>query len=397
MKGDQPGQFNSDILFFHEYAHHLMLQNWAVALPPWFSEGFAEFLSTAKINDDGSVILGGAANHRASGVHALLHDFTLSAMLGGTDRGLTGWKMEIIYARGWLLTHYLTFEPSRRGQLDKYIAGIQNGMKALDSAKSAFGDLGQLQDELERYSTSKEITGVLLRPDPAKLGPITVRPLTGGEAALMPIHMRSDYGLTGQRARTVAGKARKLAEPYPSDPFAQTALAEAEYDVKDFSAAQAAADRALATDPNYVAALIYRGRAEMELAKASSGSADWKSVRRWFAKANRLDTENAEPLMLYYQSFVAAGERPTDIATKGLLYAMVLAPQDHKLRWMAVRQLLLDGKLDDAKRTLAPIAYYPHSDTGRDTTDQVLTAIESRDSAKGVSLIDKLEREWEKD
>jgi hypothetical protein len=31
-----------------------------------------------------------------------------------------------------------------------------------------------------------------------------------------------------------------------------------------------------------------------------------------------------------------------------------LAPQDQKLRWMAVRQLLLDGKADDAKRALAP-------------------------------------------
>jgi len=172
----------------------------------------------------------------------------------------------------------------------------------------------------------------------------------------------------------------------------------AEYDAKDFSSAQAAADRALATDPNYVPALIYRGRAEMKLAMAKPGSAaDWKSVRSWFAKANRLDTENAEPLILYYQSFVAAGERPTDIATKGLLYAMVLAPQDNKLRWMAVRQLLLDGKPDDAKRALAPIAYYPHSESGRDTADQVLTAIESRDSAKAVSLIDKLEHEWEKD
>jgi hypothetical protein len=49
----------------------------------------------------------------------------------------------------------------------------------------------------------------------------------------------------------------------------------------------------------------------MKLAMAKPGSAaDWKSVRSWFAKANRLDTENAEPLILYYQSFVAAGERP---------------------------------------------------------------------------------------
>ena len=114
MKGDQPGDFNSDILFFHEYAHHLMFQNWAAALPTWFVEGFAEFLSTAKVNDDGSVILGSAANHRAYAVHAVQHDMPLSDMLGGTERNLSAWQLEIIYSRGWLLTHYLTFEPMRQ-------------------------------------------------------------------------------------------------------------------------------------------------------------------------------------------------------------------------------------------------------------------------------------------
>ena len=36
IKGDAAGDFNSDILFFHEYAHHLMFQNWVAALPTWF-------------------------------------------------------------------------------------------------------------------------------------------------------------------------------------------------------------------------------------------------------------------------------------------------------------------------------------------------------------------------
>jgi hypothetical protein len=140
--------------------------------------------------------------------------------------------------------------------------------------------------------------------------------------------------------------------------------------------------------------LIYKGRAKMQRGRANPAAVDWKEVRGWFAKANRLDTENAAPLMLYYQSFVAAGERPTDIATKGLLYAMILAPQDQKLRWIAVRQLLLDRKLEEAKRALAPIAFDPHEGSTRDRADLVLAAIESGDSAKGVAIIDTLAREW---
>jgi tetratricopeptide (TPR) repeat protein len=392
MKGDRIGDFNSDILLFHEYAHHLMFQNWAAALPSWFVEGFAEFLSTAKVNDDGTVILGAAANHRSTGVHSLHHDLPLSQMLSGSGRWLTGWQSELIYSRGWLLTHYLTFEPSRRGQLDRYLAGIQSGQSALESAKAAFGDLQQLDKELDRYSASKEITGVVLRPDPAKLGPIAVRPLDEGESTLMPIRMRSDYGVAPQAAGIVAGKARKLAQAYPWHPFAQTTLAQAEYDAKNYQAAEAAADHALTADPTYVRALIYKGAAEMALAKSKTATVDWNKVRSLFAKANRLDTENAEPLMLYYLSFTAAKETPPEVAIKGLLYAMVLAPQDDRLRWLAVRQLLRDRKVDEAKRALAPIAYDPHGGSG-DKADQVLAAIDSGGPSKGLALIDAWTRD----
>jgi tetratricopeptide (TPR) repeat protein len=392
MKGDSVRDMNSDILFFHEYAHHLMFQNWAAALPTWFVEGFAEFLSTAKVNDDGSVILGAAANHRSTGVHSLHHDLPLSQMLGDSERWLSGWQWELTYSRGWLLTHYLTFEPSRRGQLDRYIANIQSGKGALESAKAAFGDLNQLDNELDRYAASKEITGVLLRPDPAKLGTISVRALSEAQSALMPIQMRSDFGVPTPFAGILAGKARKLAEAYPWDPFAQTTLAQTEYLAKNYAAAEAAADRALTTDPNYVRALIYKGRAEMALAKTKAAAVDWSKVRGLFAKANHLDTENAEPLMLYYLSFEAAKEPPTDSATKGLLYALVLAPRDQTLRWLAVRQLLRDRNIDEAKRTLVPLAYDPHGGS-RDKADQVLTAIQTGDPAKALTLVSGPDRD----
>jgi tetratricopeptide (TPR) repeat protein len=392
IKGKDERDFNSDIVFFHEYAHHLMLQNWAAALPTWFVEGFAEFLGTAKINDDGSVVLGGALNHRAYSVHANQHDLYFTEMLGGTPRGLTAWQMEIMYARGWLLTHYLTFEPSRRGQLDRYIAGIQQGQNGVDAARSAFGDLRKLENELDKYANAKEITGVVIRPDPAKVGTVSVRALSPAEAKLVPIRMRSDYGVSEQVAGIVAGKARRLAEQYPNDPFAQSVLAEAEYDADNYDASEQAADRALAANPNYVHALIYKGRAEMARAKKAPASVDWNKVRAFFAKANRLDTENAEPLMLYYRTFKEAKAAPTPSAVNGLLYAVVLAPQDNYLRWLAVRQLVMDNRLKEAKQLIAPMAFEPHSDRNRTVADQVLAAIDAGDSTKALGVIEEHEK-----
>src|SRR5688572_20571647 len=39
---------DASTIFFHEYAHHLMLQNLDVMYPKWLVEGYAEFLSTAQ-------------------------------------------------------------------------------------------------------------------------------------------------------------------------------------------------------------------------------------------------------------------------------------------------------------------------------------------------------------
>ena len=388
VDGERRTDFSSDIIFFHEYAHHLMLHNWAAALPTWFSEGFAEFFSTARIGEDGSVTLGAAANHRAAGVHAFHRDLTLTEMLSDNDRWLTGWQREIIYARGWLLTHYLTFEPSRRGQLDRYIAAIQQGQTPLQSARAAFGDLGTLDGQLKAYAVKKEISGIVLRPDAARLGPVHVRQFRAAEVSMMPVRLRLDYGVSQQNSRGLAARARRLAEPYAADAGAQATLAQAEFRAGNYAAANAAAERAIAIDPGHGPALISSGRARMELAKAAPRTADWTRIRSLFVRANRADTENAEPLMLNYKAFVVSGASPTASAIKGLHYALVLAPQDAGLRLMAVRQLLLDGQIPEARQTAAPLAFSSHARRGRDTARNAVQAIDAGKPAEAVKSIE---------
>ena len=57
--------FTSDMILFHEYAHHFMLQNYSTVYPPWYVEGFAELLSTTRFERDGSIKVGAFAAHRA--------------------------------------------------------------------------------------------------------------------------------------------------------------------------------------------------------------------------------------------------------------------------------------------------------------------------------------------
>src|SRR5690242_1959614 len=120
-KTDYEGEdgLSADTVFFHEYAHHLMFQIIDKPLPEWVVEGFAEFMSTVRFEKNGDVGIGAPANHRAYG----LFDgerLPLATMLSGNYSKITVGQRESIYGRGWLLIHYLTFEKSRSGQLERY-------------------------------------------------------------------------------------------------------------------------------------------------------------------------------------------------------------------------------------------------------------------------------------
>ena len=54
-------------VFFHEYLHHLMLQDASAAYPTWMTEGYAEFFATAEFRDDGSVEFGIPPHYRGWG------------------------------------------------------------------------------------------------------------------------------------------------------------------------------------------------------------------------------------------------------------------------------------------------------------------------------------------
>jgi len=377
---------DAEAIFFHEYAHHLQLESSSFALPAWVVEGFAEFFATAKVEKDGSVIIGSPPQYRAYGLFNET-GLRLEQMVSATYDKLDDGERDLLYGMGWLLTHYLTFEPGRKGQLARYIEDIQKGVSAADAAHAAFGDLRILNRELEKYKRGK-LKGLRVDGKMLSIGTIAVRPMAAGEAAIMNVHIRSRGGVNAKTAPGVAADARIAAALFPNDPFVQAALAEAEYDAGNCAAAEAAADRALAANPNYVRALIYKGRARMEIARTKP-DADWKEVRGWFAKANRLDTENAEPLMLFYQTYVDSGAAPTKNAVDGLLYAVALVPQDNGLRINAVRQLIVEKRLTEAKALFAPLAFQPHApEKYRESNAQIMAAMTAGDGKQALAVLE---------
>jgi len=367
---------SGESIFFHEYTHHLMLQDADRPLPTWLTEGFAEFFANPEIKPDGSVIIGKPPLYRGDALYTEWR-LPLDKMLAGDLRNMYEPEWLSVYGRGWLLTHLLSFDPSRRGQLTKYLNEIQTGIEPLKAAQDAFGDIKALDRELDQYFRRDVFTVATIPAEKLHIPPVTVRPLSAGEEALIDGKIRLARGGSDVRAKSFVGEARAMAAKYPRDAHVQTIVSQIELAAENPKEAAEAADQALASDPQSFEATIAKGRAMLALAKANTATADWTAVRNLFLKANKLDPEAAEPLVLFYQSFVDQGVKPTKNSVDGLSYAVALAPQDNKLRMDLIGRLIEDDRLADASKAIVPIAYSPHVGKWHDSAVAILDELKA--------------------
>ncbi len=375
---------SSNAVLFHEYAHHLMLSETDRALPAWLVEGFAEFMATATIEKDGGVQLGRSPQYRAYGIG----DRTitpLGTLLKGDMSRLNGMQIDELYGTSWLLTHYLTFEPSRKGQLNAYVALVAKGTDSLAAATSEFGDLKKLHRDLLSYLSKPTLNGI--KVSAAAIGEVTVDvvPLSPGGAAVMKDRLRSKVGVNKTTAGPLAVRVRALAARFPGDLLVQRTLAEAEFDIGNFAASEAAADRAIKLDPRDTEAMIYKGRAIL----AGKGGPDRAgAARRWFVLANKVDPEDPEPLWYFYSSYIDGGARPHPNAIAALHYASDLAPQDMGLRMSSAVQFLRDDKKAEGRLRLASVAYNPHGGALSIRAREVIARLDAADIPGALELLD---------
>jgi tetratricopeptide (TPR) repeat protein len=374
-------------VLFHEYAHHFMLGNYSAAVPAWYSEGYAELVSTAKV-EEGGVQFGLGAQHRAQGLFSA-NSLPIEQLFDQRRRKMDPLSTEQLYGRGWLLTHYLMFNPKRGEQLLPYLRLLNRGRPPLDAARESFGDLRVLDRELDAYLNGRTLPGVRLAT--TSVPEVTVRRLAPGEAAVVDLRIRSTRGVTSRTAGPLWAKAKRVAglPAVLGDARAQGWLAEIAFDAGEDAEAEAAADRALALDPTSSQALQYKAHVHLRRAVAakSKDPAVWREARSWIVKANRQEPDDASPLILYYQSFLLAGEVPTSSAVKGLYRATELVPQDRSVWLAAAVQNLKDGRVDEARRLLRPLAFDPHAVADNPGTRALAALDEGRGAAAALASL----------
>ena len=378
---DGPEEF-ANSLFFHEYSHHLMAQALDRPYPEWYVEGFAEFLSTAKLAKDGSVWFGVPLAQRA---HTILNGpaIPFSTLSAGLSSGLNNEQKDAFYGRGWLLAHYLLLEPKRKGQLGTYLNALSNGVAPMAAAQQAFGDLKQLDKDLDRYRNGGMLQFKIGKAQ-IRLSPIDVTPLSQGAAEVVLKTANLKSRRDDQSAETVAAEIRPIAGRYPGDALVETTLAEAELAAGRADAALAAADRALKTAPQDTEALVLKGRA---LAYKGEDEQDDKKrnaifdeARAWLIRANKVDEEDPEPLLEFYKTYVMQGIRPNANALAALHYASDLAPQDLGARMNAAYAYLREEKPKEARAALTIVAYSPHAGSMADQAKAMIAKIDAGDT-----------------
>jgi tetratricopeptide (TPR) repeat protein len=371
---DKRTDLDPQSVLFHEYAHSFMFQSFPGTYPGWYVEGFAETAATIVLNDDGTFHIGNPPQYRAEDLFYGMLTVNAEDLLASTDKP-TFEDYYSHYTMGWLLNHYLTFEPSRAGQLPKYLKLIQSGVPSGDAAKQAFGDLKKLDRDILKYRNSGKLGGADVKPGKYSPPTVTMRRLTPDEEAIMPVKVRSKAGVSAKTSKGVAADARAIAARYPNSYAVQLGLAEAEFDADNLEAAERAADAAIAANPDSSTALLYKGMVLLERGKKDKSKLPL--ARPWFVKSYEADTFNPAPLFGSYMSFFYSGQPVPEAAIIGLERTYEEAPYDAGVGLYLARQLLSEKKGKLARSVLIRFALNPHESKFGKTMDEVVKLIDA--------------------
>lgn len=351
---DSRTELSPRTVLFHEYTHYFMMQHFPGAYPRWYVEGFAELMATTRI-ESGKAHVGDPPQHRAYQIFQL-SDFPLEKMLDPAYK-LSGTDGLQHYATGWLLTHYLSFDPELREKLRAYLKALAREEPGLETAKRYLGDLKPLESELRRYKRGPfpgfDISMSVAAPK------IALRKLAPDEEGVMQQEMRLARGpLSRADAKDLVSDLERSSAGGGGGANALLLLGQAQLAANEFVDAAKSGAAATDADPRNPAAWLIRS--EAALGGSSSEPAKATDARLYATEAAKLDRNDPRPLIAYYRSYVAAGETPDATAVTALETAYPRSGSDSNYRLLLTHSLLVREKLPLARRILRPVAFRGH-------------------------------------
>lgn len=376
-------------VLFHEYAHHLMRQYFPAGYPAWYSEGFAEYVSSAGFRADGSIDLGAPALHRLptlerEGPMPLARLFTV-------DPGaLPPREIDRFYGTAWLVTHYLTLNPARASELNAYLVAVANGEDSAGAAAASFsGGLDAIEREVKAYFRGRKIGTMRLRPEsfPSEF-PMSITALPPDEESLVQARLR----LLSSPNQAALEEAREFAaaalERFPDSPAAHVVAAELLVLKDDRAAALGHLDRALAARPGYARAHALRARLRLRIASEAAAE---EAARRWaealesIQAAKQADFSDPLPHYLHYDYLRSRDEPVDEVAFRSAAKAFSRLPQYPAYRYALADVYAGKGQFARAAEVLKPLAFDAHSSEGKSLARRSYDMMRERAAEEGAA------------
>ena len=250
----------------HEYVHAVIADLPGPPVPLWYNEGVAEYLSTARIDRSGAVIgapIPGRVRNLLVGRRLGLDDL-LSARPEAPDYGRSADGVDF-HAHAWLLVHYLHSRPDAARVLDRYKALRRAGLDETAAIEDALGrSAAGVQGDLLAYVRGRDFQ---TRHVPIAVPRQIAITRTGDLSAADMLVQLARFQMTDRRAfrRSEAVLDRALAID-PDHVAALAALARLRIRQDRLDHALALADRALAIEPDAAGALMARAEALVQQA-----------------------------------------------------------------------------------------------------------------------------------
>ncbi|MDH7972615.1 hypothetical protein QH494_10515 [Sphingomonas sp. AR_OL41] len=378
--GGDDSSFSPQVVLFHEYAHHFMLQFFPSAYPAWYVEGWAELVSTASFEKPGLISYGKVADHRRYELDLSSFHIKASRLVSVQQKDLSDEERARFYGSSWLLTHYLTFDPARHGQLAAYLTAFNAGASPSEAAK-VFGDPRGLDRDLDKYLEAASFTYRQPPIPPEIARGVTIRPLAPDEAAMLPYALEFTKTMKPDAAKAFAARVEAAAAAFPDGAAAQQLAAQVDLDAGLLDPAEREAARAVALAPQNARAHYYLGAVRLERAKSAEGDKRTALIAAGKSEvlaANQLDANDPLPLLAFYESFGIAQQPPSDAGRAALARAVEIVPQDGGARMTYVYDLIMHGQKQTAARMLKPLAYDPHGGSGSARALKMLDILEGR-------------------
>jgi tetratricopeptide (TPR) repeat protein len=254
---------------FQNYAREILKLSYR-KLPPWLEEGYSTVYGSLNFTDRGVRL----ARPDPEDLSVLFESPLLPLdLVLRVDRGSPyyspGNKQSVFFAESRVLVHYLVSDPlfTEKRAMERYVTSVEGGADSLQAARDAFGDLNQLQTNLDAFV--KNVSGA-----PAEI------PVSGGSDSGGPARTLSAAEIEARAADFLAlrGKSEDAEDKLQEALMTEPTLAEAEQSLgfillkrDDLDEAQKHFDRAAQLDPND--ALNFYGQGLVAMANAKDGNA----------------------------------------------------------------------------------------------------------------------------